>query len=216
MRAMSSPRGRGLNVTLIRRLNVGSRRYRRRASPGQSMVEFMLLLPIFIVLIIGIMEFAVAFNALLAVNFASRDAALLAAEAGSDSGADCIVLSSVEADVGPPANTTWIQQVRIYHSDQQGNELVANVYNRGGSTSCLMVDGTTITVPYTLGVAGYPEADRCDIMAGCGPGHPGVDTIGVSITYSHSWITPLARVVTLSGTGFTFTHSNAMRMEPVL
>ena len=43
-----------------------------------------------------------------------------------------------------------------------------------------------------------------------------MDTIGVSITYSHSWITPLANLISLGGSGFQFTHSNAMRMEPSL
>ena len=56
------------------------------------MVEFALVFPIFILLIVGLIEFAFAFNALLSVNFASRDAALLAAEAGEDSGSDCVVL----------------------------------------------------------------------------------------------------------------------------
>ncbi len=46
--------------------------------------------------------------------------------------------------------------------------------------------------------------------------HDSVDTIGVSITYSHSWVTPLANLISLGGSGFQFTHSNAMRMEPSL
>ena len=92
-----------------------------------------------------------------------------------------------------------------------------NLYRRTGSTTCSMPDGTSITVPYSMvGAAGYPEADRCDVLAGCGGGHDSVDTIGVSITYSHSWITPLANMITLGGSGFQFTHSNAMRMEPSL
>jgi len=48
------------------------RRLRRPERRGQAMVEFGLVLPIFILLIIGIIEFALAFNANLAVNFASR------------------------------------------------------------------------------------------------------------------------------------------------
>jgi len=184
------------------------------------MVEFSLIFPIFLLVIIGMMEFAVSFNALLAVNFASRDATLLAAEASSDAGADCIVLQSIESDVGPPASSARIQEVRVYWATDTGAVMPGNpvnLYQRGGSTSCTLGNGVTITVPYTLvGAAGYPETLRCDVVAGCGGGHDSVDTIGVSISYRHQWITPLAGIVSLSGTGFDFTHSNAMRMEPSL
>ena len=45
---------------------------------GQSLVEFALVFPMFFILFLGVVEFAFAFNAILAVNFASRDAALCA------------------------------------------------------------------------------------------------------------------------------------------
>jgi TadE-like protein len=213
-------------------VSISRRSTRRRVTPlrrhddgprGQSLVEFALVGPIFILMVIGIMEFAVAFNALLAVNFASRDAALLAAEAGSDLGADCVILSSVEGDVMEPANRARIGQVRIYWADTNGNPKPGNfhqLYTRGGSTTCTYPDGTTLTVPYTLSTANYPEVERCDILAGCTfpltGAHAGVDTIGVSISYTHTWITPIAGLVSLTGSGFNFTHQNAMRMEPVL
>lgn len=186
---------------------------------GQSAVEFALVFPIFILTIVGMLEFVMAFNALLSINFASRDAALLASEAASDSGADCIVLNSIESDVNPPALGSRITQVRVYWSDQNGVERTpyANVYARTGSTTCTYPDFSELTVPYSLvGSAQYPETDRCDVLDGCpgSPSHSGLDTIGVSITYEHLWITPLANLVTFGGDGFEFTHSNAMRMEP--
>ena len=203
----------------IRRGMPSPYRRTRREERGQSAVEFALIFPIFILLVVGLMEFSIAFNALLSINFASRDAALLASEAASDAGADCIVLNSIESDVNAPARGSLINQVRIYWSDQNGVERAnaANVYGRTGSTTCTYPNGSQITVPYSLvGGAQYPESDRCDVLAGCPgtPAHAGLDTIGVSITYTHSWITPLANLVTMGGTGFQFTHSTAMRMEP--
>ncbi len=207
----------GLTLT---RLPQGRIRRRHRSRDGQSMVEFVLIFPIFIMIIIGLMEFSMSFNALLAINFASRDAALLAAEAAADAGADCIVLRSVESDVTAPASTSRINEVRIYWATDTGALMPGNpvnVYRRGGSTSCTLTNGSTVTVPYALvGVAGYPTADRCTVLGGCGGSHDTVDTIGVSITYTHQWVTPLANIVSLGGTGFEFTHSNAMRMEPSL
>jgi Flp pilus assembly protein TadG len=192
---------------------------RHDSEDGQALVEFALVFPIFILLIVGLIEFSLAFNALLSVNFASRDAALLAAEAGEDSGSDCVILASIDADVQPPASRVRIATVRIYWADSQGNELAANVYTRTGSFNCTMPNNAVVTVPYTLqSGSNYPENERCSVLAGCpeDPGHTELDNIGVSITYSYSWITPLAQIITLGGTGFTLTHANVMRMEPVL
>jgi Flp pilus assembly protein TadG len=196
----------------------GFLRFRRRPERrGQAMVEFGLVLPIFILLIIGLMEFALAFNANLAVNFASREAALIGAESGNDAIADCRILQTIENSIDNPAHAERITQVRIYRAGVNGNELAANVYSRGGNITCTFWDGVAdqeITVFYTLLSEGYPTASRCNQLEGCA----GVtlDTIGVAIDYTHPWITPLAGIVTLNGSGFSFDASNAMRMEPVL
>jgi Flp pilus assembly protein TadG len=181
------------------------------------MVEFGLVLPIFIVLVIGLIEFAMAFNANLAINFASREAALIGAESGNDTISDCRILQTIENSIDNPADASRINQVRIYRAGVNGNELAANVYTRGGSITCTFWDGVEdqeITVQYTQTGFGYPVASRCNQLEGCS-GTP-LDTIGVAINYTHPWVTPLAEIVSLNGTGFTFTASNAMRMEPVL
>jgi Flp pilus assembly protein TadG len=191
----------------------------QRHDRGQALVEFVLIFPIFLLLVIGLIEFGVAFGVQLNVNYASRDAALLAAEAGNGQGADCVILSNIEATIASPSSRTSITQVRVFWSDANGVERAGkvNVYVRSGSTSCTLQDGTVLTVPYSLsGTAGYPEADRCAILAGCPGGHATVDQIGVTITYRHQWITPLPAMVTLPTGGVTVTRSNAMRMEPIL
>lgn len=183
------------------------------------MVEFALVFTIFVTMLMGFLEFAFVFNALLSVGHATRDAALVAAEAGSNSAADCLVLAQVEKDVTVPADASRITQVVIYRTDQNGALYGGqqNVYVRTGSTSCALSDGTTLAVPYSVtGTATYLPSTRCNVQAGCGSGHPSVDTIGVRVDYQHSWITPLANLVGLGGTGVTLTESNAMRMEPVL
>ena len=47
-------------------------------------------------------------------------------------------------------------------------------------------------------------------------GHPGLDTIGVQITYNYQWHTPLKSLLGFTGPGWTIVKSNAMEMEPVL
>ncbi len=190
---------------------------------GQTLVEFALVVPLFLVVMLAIVEFAFVFNAVLATNFASRTAALAAAEAGNDTGADCVILRGVEREVGAPADKSRITAVRIYRSDTNGKQMgsAVNVYTRTGSTTCDLIDGTTVTVPYKIsGTPGYPASDRCNVLLGCPAGpsgsHPGLDTIGVDVQYSHQWRTPLNNFLPGSGSGYIFDRSNAMRMEPVL
>ncbi len=67
------------------------------------------------------------------------------------------------------------------------------------------VETQEITVNYTQTGFGYPVDTRCNQLEGCGANS--LDTIGVAINYTHPWVTPLAEMVSLNGTGFTFTAS---------
>ena len=170
------------------------------------------MIPIFLTMLIALVEFTFIFNAILATNFASRDAALLAAEAGSDGGADCAVLKAVEADIGAPANHAQIQTVEIFEATASGAQTgSATAYSRTGTYNCTLPDGTDISLPYTRTANGYAMANRCNILAGCS-GQP-LDHVGVRVTYRHTWRTPFGASF---GPFLDVVKSNSMRMEPVL
>ena len=198
---------------------------RARGERGQSLVEFALIFPIFILLFIGLIEFSITLSVMLNVNYASRDSALISAEVGDALGADCLILQRLDKALGGgAAHHSGIQQVRIFWADANGNEIAANAYNEGGlGTTCTLADGSTASVPYTSvpGGLNYLEVDRCTVLAGCstdsqGRLHSGLDTIGVSIIFHHDWLTPLPNLVSVPPGGVTFDRSNTMRMEPVL
>jgi Flp pilus assembly protein TadG len=194
---------------------------RRRHSDrtrGQSLVEFALIFPLFFTLFLGIIEFSFAFNAILSVNFASRNAALAAAEAGTNIGGDCVILASVERDVTAPANAAHISKIEVYRAKSNGDPYSpAEItrFTRTGSLTCTMPDGSSATVPYQRTLNAYPEANRCNILAGCGGTHTTIDHIGIRIYYTHSYVTPLETFVG-TGSGFSFDRANVMRMEPIL
>jgi hypothetical protein len=164
----------------------------RRCDSGQSLVEFALVLPVLMLLIVGLVEFALVFNA--------RDSVF-------------VVLDRIERDIVSPARPVRVQTVKIFWSDKNGVEQSGkeNLYTRAGSTLCTYGNGTSLTVPYTLSTNLYPEADRCDVLAGCGAGHPGPDNIGVTISYTHNWVTSVAKI-SLSSLSFNITQ--ATRVEP--
>ena len=189
----------------------------RSGRSGQAVVEFALVIPTVMVLLTAIIEFAFLLNAVLSSSYATRDASLVAAEAGNVAGGDCLILQKVEQDFTPPADAGAIQTAEIYWSAANGqpNGSAINVYNRTGSTTCV-VNGFSITVPYSAASTGYPESVRCNILTGCGGSHPSLDLIGVRVTYQHSWHTPLKSLLGFTGNGWTIVRSNTMRMEPVL
>jgi hypothetical protein len=192
----------------------------RRESRGQSLVEFALAIPIFFALLIGLIEFGFALNAVLSSNYATREASLVAAEAGNTAGADCVILKMIEDRVTAPADRRQISQVRIYKATASGGVVAGkvNTYTRSGTLpplSCV-VGSTSFTLPYQpQGAAGYPETSRCNVAGGCA-GTTSVDHIGVEMTYLHTWRTGAPGIIGMSGPGYTIVKSNAMRMEPVL
>ncbi len=231
-RGLSPPRSPAAPCLPTHRQHTSRRaRVAARDTRGQALVEFALILPIFLVLVMGVLEFGFLLNAVLGANFAARDAALLAAEAGSAPGADCVILQSVDGDISAPAADSRIVRVSIYRSDHNGTQIggSANVYDRTGSTTCTYPDDSTLTVHYTLVSAGYPEEDRCNYIGGCPAlGRTQLDTIGVAITYHYPWHTPLAGLLQmlpghgvppgapLPAPGYDIVKSSIMRMEPVL
>jgi Flp pilus assembly protein TadG len=198
----------------------------RERSRGQSLVEFSLLLPLLMVMLMAIIEFSLAFNATLGVNRASQKAALVASEAGNMAGADCLILQSIDEDVSAPNDNQSIVEVQIQRTTPSGSSIYArNVYSRAGSTTCTFVDGSTVTVPYTASTRAYPEAARCNIAGGCTamvPARATVDTVGVQISYAYAWRTPLGSLLRMIGTtgpsgpGWTFATRNVFRLEPIL
>lgn len=196
---------------------IEGRRSERRGA-GQALAEFALVVPLFILLLLAVIEFALVLHAVLALNFATREASLIAAEAGSAADADCLILQALDSSVDAPASAAQIQQVRIYRADRAGAPIPGDVttYVRGGTTSCTLSGGATVTLPYAVaGGPGYPPAERCNILAGCGGAHASLDQIGVEATYRYQVHTPIASFFT--STGFSLhVKGNVMRMEPVL
>ncbi len=188
---------------------------------GQALVEFALVVPMIVMLVMGIFDGALMFNAFVGVNRASQNAAHTAATMGNQAGTDCLILSQIETDVMVPNTPNRIIEVVVERTAMGGNQSYAQQrYTRGGSTTCELPDGTSASVPYTLTQAGYPEEQRCPVLDGClalTPARSTVDNIGVQIRYRHVWATPLNSIYGFfngGDTGWTFTQRNIFRMEP--
>jgi Flp pilus assembly protein TadG len=193
-------------------------------------VEFTLILPLFLILFIGIIEFAFVFNSALGLNFATRNASLAGAEAGNRVGADCEIVSSIQKSIGPPMNAALIKSVTIFQADQNGlnGSGLKDVwtYSAGAQTPCPTEGNPTQKVDFTSAIgwpssAGGAQGVRCDVLAGClqlDGTYKSLDSVGISIVYHYDYHTPLGNFLALPGwgTGFDLTWSNVNRMEPTL
>jgi Flp pilus assembly protein TadG len=195
-------------------------RLRGRGDRGVTLAEFAIVFPIFVTVFFSMIEFGFAFNAVLGINRASQNGALIAGQAGSDTNADCMILKTVEEQLQAPLDKRHVTALRIVRASTTGSgTLASNVYTRTGSKNC-----GDYSVPYTASSTGYPESQRCDVLNGCptlSPPRSTVDKIAVEITYRHEPVTPMRTLISLIGgngsTGFdwTFSKRNVSRMEPV-
>ena len=183
----------------------GMRRRRRPQRPGatgQSLVEFALALPIFVLLMMGVLEFGFLYNNILTVQYASRQGVSAAAQAGGVDGADCSILKAVEHALTAPIDKSRVTSVVIFQSDVNGDPVpgIANTYVRTGTLDCPGSEDE----PYSLvGDEGYPQAERHDSLA------EGLDIVGVRIGYLYAGITPLG-----SGRTWAVSDGATLRMEP--
>jgi Flp pilus assembly protein TadG len=196
---------------------------RKPASKGQALVEFAFVFPIFMVLLTAVIEYGFLMNANLASSYATRDASLVAAEAGNNTGADCAILKKIEDDINGPSDPNNITNVQIYWADAVTGAIKGtniDTYTRSTTPDLpCTVGGVSFNLKYLVNpTINYPTTARCNVINGasCASGHTGLDTIGVQITYNYTWHTPLKGLLGFSGSGWTIVRSNAMEMEPVL
>ena len=216
---------------------------RRRAAPGpcpegarergQGLVEFALFVPLFLVLLLAMLDFGFALYTNLTLEYASREGARVGSALASGNTAlpcanvDDHVIAAVQrvlqsagitvplTNGGDPAKSR-VNWIRIYNAtayvDGSGYNASGN-YNEwtyaasGGHT----VDGTVLTFvgPVT------PSWNACTRLNGASP-----DKLGVAINYTYAWTTPLTSVFRLIGSGasffsnLTFLDKTVMNLNP--
>ena len=200
-----------------------SPRRRRRDSRGQAMVEFTMVILIFLMIVISIAEFSVLFTSYVSIGFDSKDAAQVATTLGDTPHADTAILERIYNDVMSPADQRRITEVDIYQVDltsTSGGPLGSNVNRYDYDVSGFLYtrpDLSKVNLPFINKSTGYPETNRCNVNKGIGcPGSKStVDTIGVTIYYQYKWITPFPQFFTAGPNGPLLSSANIMRLEPV-
>ena len=169
---------------------------------GQALVEFTLVLPMFLLILMGTLEFGAAIDHRTAMAYAVREGARVGASlanGGTDpDSVDPAIIAAVQRGLTDPILMDNITAIDIFKASATGSPVGSyiNHYDR---------DGTLI------GTAGWPASSRT-------PG--GGDSIGVLVHYDYRPTTPLAPLIGLfSGseppyTTLPMTDKSVMRLEP--
>ncbi len=202
----------------------GDRRGANREA-GQSVVELSLILPVFLMLLLGIMEFGMAFDHLISISYASREGArtgaalvngggTLGCSAGQSPNAatvDAQVVAAVERVLTSPGSQVAINrisQIRIYQASATGAETSSvNVwtYTPGAGP---FVDG--VPLDFSASTTAWQVCSRLNTLP--------APSIGVAIRYRYAFTTPLGGIFGFFGgggqTGLDVTDRSVMAMNP--
>jgi hypothetical protein len=204
-----------------------------RGQRGQSLVEFSLLVPLFMMILFGMIEFGVAFTHELTIEYAVREGARAGAALSNGGGnlgcsagqsvnwktVDPLVIAAVERVLQSPGSQIVVARVSkivIYKAnpvtgaDDQGLHNTW-LYSAAGGP---MPQGTTDKLNFAD--ASYPDGDA---WRACTRNNasPNIDSIGVSIVYTYAFETPLASILGFFGGGtpsLTVTDKTVMDLNP--
>ena len=170
---------------------------------GQALIEFTLVLPVFLVILFGAFEFGSAYDHRTAIAYAVREGARVGASLGkggsNPSGVDPAIVAAVQRGLTDPILIENVTSIEIYKADSAGKPVsgAINKYDRNGAL---------------VGTAGWPASSRV-------PGLNG-DSIGVRVQYDFHPTTPLGSMLGLVFGGnppyttIPMTDSTVMRLEP--
>ncbi|MER3418066.1 MAG: hypothetical protein C4343_02920 [Chloroflexota bacterium] len=183
---------------------------RRARERGQGLVEFAAVVPFFLFLLLGMLEFGFVFDHELTLSYATREGARVGAALANGGGplgcgpgqspnwttVDAQIIAAVQrvlASPGSPIALNRISQIRIYKATATGTEVTGKVnvwrYDPGGGPQ---VDGRALDFsPQTVT---WLACERNN-------GTPNPDSLGVSLQYAYQFVTPLASVAAFFGGG---------------
>jgi Flp pilus assembly protein TadG len=202
-------------------------RLQSRADAGQSIVEFTLIVPVFLLFLMGMLEFGLAFNHEMTIEYATREASRTAAALANGGSSNCAggtdtadidaqTIAAAERILrspGSPVDLADVTEIRLYHANASGNQIgsQANVWQYTPGAGPDMDPGPGVDrLDFSPVSTGWPVCSR---SAG-----PNADSIGVRISYTYHFSTPLGTLMSYLGAGsfsqLAITDQTVMALNP--
>jgi len=202
---------------------------RRDDQRGQGLVEFTMIVPVVILIVISVAELGLAFGNVHTVGYGSREGARVGSalatgrvddcSGGSDpAGVDTAVISAVQRILKSPGSgidITEVQEIRIFRATSTGSETSdVNIWRYTGEQSGPEVDPGpgVVRIDFSPFSIAWPACQRDNNGSS-------VDSIGVTVTYTYRFVTPLPSVVNAIAGGnlsLTLTETTVMALNPTI
>ena len=199
---------------------------RSKRQRGQALVEFTVVVPVFMFLLLGMMEFGFAFSDRLTLGNATREGARVGASlvtgstttcTGDPAGVDTSIVASMQFILksgGSDVDLSHINSIRIFKASSTGTQVGSYVntwtYTPGAGPDADSGPGVE-RLDFSPSSLGWTACSRDN-----GSGNP--DSIGVSINYQYQLRTPLAAVATLlgfsQGSSINIVDTTVMSLNP--
>ena len=201
---------------------------RRPASRGQGMVEFTLLVPLFLIMLLGMIELGFAFNHQLTLQYATREGARIGADLVDGTTGSCTpaIAATVDATIieavdriltstGSPIPLSQVSRIRIFKATSTGAD--SGLDNDWIYTATLVADVNGTPLNFKPGpTQTYSACNRSNQVGNTSPSV--VDSLGISISYTYKLTTPLAGALKLIGgsqaSSIAMTDDTVMQFNP--
>jgi hypothetical protein len=206
---------------------VNTREQQREKQRGQGLVEFAMILPVLLLVVVSVAEIGIAFGNTHTVGYGSREGARVGSalgtggvsdcDGGNDpSGVDAALVGAVQRILDSPGsgvNIESVKDIRIFQATSSGSPTSGrvNIWTHRPGAGPIIDPGTGERLDFDLfGGAGWPACVRDNSAAT-------PDSIGVTVTYRYDFISPLPSVVNaIAGGDFflTLTETTVMSLNP--
>jgi hypothetical protein len=166
-----------------------------------------MILPVFLLLVLGTLEFGMAFDHNLTLEYASREGVRTGSALANGGGplgcgfgqspkagtVDNQIIAAVErvlTSSGSPIDITKVTQIRIYKvdtSNTNGNEVAGSANRWVPGFTAATANSPALIFQIDAAVQGWPACSRIN--------GAGADSIGVGINYTYNLQTPLGNLL---------------------
>ncbi len=201
-----------------------------RRQRGQGLVEFTLIVPLLLTLLVSVAELGLIFGRLSSLGYASREGARAGAalalgdrslceSSGQPDpiGVDAILVSAVQRILKSPdsgIDPAKVTEIRIFKATSTGAETpgFVNVWHYAGPNAGPEVDPGpgVLRIDFSPVSVAWPACDRDN-------GSPNTDSLGVTVRYRYDFMSPLPTVVdNLAGgnLSLTLSETTVMALNP--
>jgi Flp pilus assembly protein TadG len=193
------------------------RRRHDRTERGQGLVEFAMLVPVFMLLLLGLLEFGFVFDHTMTVSYATREGARSgAAFAQGNASIPCAnidqnIIAAVQRVLTAPGSLVDrlnVASITIYKAQADGTPVAnaSNVWTNDGAGN--------FQAPGTGSNSNAVQWNACSRINGVTP-----DSLGVAIVYNYKFVTPLSAALGFfgppGGAGLTIRDRTVMALNPI-